>query len=66
MICDYDSSQYDDELVSEKIKRDRLKFLSLFIAEIPQEIERLIEIFHDWESVRQDIIKLIQDDLDMS
>ena len=32
---DYDSSQYNDELVSEKMKRDRLKFLSLFVAETP-------------------------------
>ena len=29
---DYDSSQYNDELVSEKMKRDILKFLSLFEA----------------------------------
>ena len=32
---DYDSSQYNDALVSEKMKRDRLKFLSLFVAETP-------------------------------
>ena len=44
--------QYNDELVSEKLKRDRLKFLSLFVAETPQEIDRLIEIFPDLESVR--------------
>ena len=36
---DYDSSQYNDALVSEKMKRDRLKFLSLFVAETPQEID---------------------------
>ena len=52
---DYDSSQYNDELVSEKMKQDRLKYLSLFVAETPQEIERLIEIFPDLESVRRDI-----------
>lgn len=57
---DYDSSQYNDELVSEKMKRDRLKFLSLFVAETPQEIDRLIEIFPDLESVRQDINEYLE------
>ena len=57
---DYDSSQYNDELVSEKMKRDRLKFLSLFVAERPQEIDRLIEIFPDLESVRQDINEYLE------
>ena len=57
---DYDSSQYNDELVSEKMKRDRLKFLSLFVAETPQEIDRLIEIFPDLESVRRDINEYLE------
>ena len=57
---DYDSSQYNDELVSDKMKRDRLKYLSLFVAETPQEIERLIEIFPDLESVRQDINEYLE------
>ena len=52
---DYDSSQYNDELVSDKMKTDRLKYLSLFVAETPQEIDRLIEIFPDLETVRRDI-----------
>lgn len=57
---DYDSSQYNDELVSEKMKRDRLKFLSLFVAETPQEIDRLIEIFPDLESVCRDINEYLE------
>ena len=57
---DYDSSQYNDELVSEKMKRDRLKFLSLFVAETPQEIDRLIGIFPDLESVRRDINEYLE------
>ena len=57
---DYDSSQYNDALVSEKMKRDRLKFLSLFVAETPQEIDRLIEIFPDLESVRRDINEYLE------
>ena len=56
---DYDSSQYD-EPVSEKMKRDRLKYLSLFVVETPQEIERLIEIFPDLESVRRDINEYLE------
>ena len=57
---DYDSSQYNDELVSEKMKRDRLKFLSLFVAETPKEINRLVEIFPDLESVRRDINEYLE------
>ena len=57
---DYDSSQYNGELVSEKMKRDRLKFLSLFVADTPQEIDRLIEIFPDLESVRRDINEYLE------
>ena len=57
---DYDSSQYNDELVSEKMKRDRLKFLSLFVADTPQEIDRLVEIFPDLESVCRDINEYLE------
>ena len=57
---DYDSSQYNNALVSEKMKRDRLKFLSLFVAETPQEIDRLIGIFPDLESVRRDINEYLE------
>ena len=57
---DYDSSQYNDELVSEKMKRDRLKFLSLFVAETPQEIDKLVETFPDLESVRHDINEYLE------
>ena len=57
---DYDSSQYDDELVTEKMKRNRLKYLSLFVAETPQEIDKLVETFPDLESVRQDINEYLE------
>ena len=57
---DYDSSQYNNALVSEKMKRDRLKFLSLFVAETPQEIDKLVETFPDLESVRQDINEYLE------
>ena len=57
---DYDSSQYSNELVTDKMKRDRLKYLSLFVAETPQEIDRLIEIFPDLESVRRDINEYLE------
>ena len=60
MNYDYDSSQYNNELVSEKMKRDRLKFLSLFVAETPQEIDKLVETFPDLESVRQDINEYLE------
>lgn len=53
--CDYDSTQYKDKDVTEKMKLDRLKYLSLFVAETLQEIERLIEIFSDLEGVCRDI-----------
>ena len=42
------------------MKRDRLKYLSLFVVETPQEIERLIEIFPDLESVRRDINEYLE------
>ena len=42
------------------MKRDRLKYLSLFVAETPQEIDRLIEIFHDLESIRRYINEYLE------
>ena len=57
---DYDRTQYSEKLVTEKMKLDRLKYLSLFVAETPVEIERLIEIFPDLESVRQDINEYLE------
>ena len=57
---DYDRTQYSEKQVTEKMKLDRLKYLSLFVAETPEEIERLIEIFPDLESVRQDINEYLE------
>ena len=53
-------THYNDELVSEKMKQDRLKYLSLFVAETPQEIERLIEIFPNLEPVCRDINEYLE------
>ena len=58
--CDYDSTQYKDKDVTEKMKLDRLKYLSLFVAETPQEIEQLIGIFPDLEGVRRDISEYME------
>ena len=57
---DYDRTQYSEKQVTEKMKLDRLKFLSLFVAETPEEIEQLIEIFPDLESVRLDINEYLE------
>ena len=57
---DYDRTQYSEKQVTEKMKLDRLKYLSLFVAETPEEIERLIEIFPDLESVRLDINEYLE------
>ena len=58
--CGYDSTQYKDKDVTEKMKLDRLKYLSLFVAETPQEIEQLIGIFSDLEGVRRDISEYME------
>ena len=58
--CDYDSTQYKDKDVTEEMKLDRLKYLSLFVAETPQEIEQLIGIFPDLEGVRRDISEYME------
>ena len=42
------------------MKRDRLKFLSLFVAKTPQEIDKLVETFTDLESVRRDINEYLE------
>ena len=42
------------------MKQDRLKYLSLFVAETPQEIERLIEIFPNLEPVCRDINEYLE------
>ena len=39
---------------------DRLKFLSLFVAKTPQEIDKLVETFTDLESVRRDINEYLE------
>ena len=57
---DYDRTQYSEKQVTEKMKFDRLKFLSLFVAETPEEIEQLIEIFPSLESVRLDINEYLE------
>ena len=57
---DYDRTQYSEKQVTDKMKLDRLKYLSLFVAETPVEIERLIEIFPDLKSVRQDINEYLE------
>ena len=57
---DYDRTQYSEKQVTEKMKLDRLKFLSLFVAETPEEIEQLIEIFPDLQSVRLDINEYLE------
>ena len=35
------------------MKRNRLKYLSLFVAETPQEIDRLVEVFPELDDVRR-------------
>ena len=57
---DYDRTQYSEKQVTDKMKLDRIKYLSLFVAETPVEIERLIEIFPDLKSVRQDINEYLE------
>ena len=42
------------------MKQNRLKYPSLFVAETPEEIEELIEIFPDLESVRRDINEYLE------
>ncbi len=37
-----------------------MKFLSLFVAETPQEIDKLVETFPDLESVRRDINEYLE------
>ena len=51
---DCDDSQYEIGL-TEKMRTDRLKYLSLFCAETPDEINRLVSFFPDLYAIRQKI-----------
>lgn len=51
---DCDDSQYEIGL-TEKMRADRLKYLSLFCAETPDEINRLVSLFPDLYAIRQKI-----------
>ena len=51
---DCDKTQYSDG-ISDKMVSDRIKYMSLFVAKIPEEIDRLVALFPDLESVRHDI-----------
>lgn len=51
---DCDKTQYSDG-ISDKMVSDRIKYMSLFVAETPEEIDRLVALFPDLESVRHDI-----------
>ena len=41
--------------MTEEMKPNRLKYLSLFVAETPQEIDRLVDVFPELDEVRRDI-----------
>ena len=51
---DCDDTQYENRL-TEKMKRDRLMYLSLFTAETPDEINRLAALFPELFPIRQKI-----------
>ena len=51
---DCDDSQYGSTL-TEKMKLDRLKYLSLFTAATPDEINRLVTLFPELSSIRSQI-----------
>ena len=51
---DCDDSQYNSGL-TEKMKLDRLKYLSLFTAATPSEINRLVTLFPELSSIRSQI-----------
>ena len=51
---DCDDSQYEIGL-TEKMRADRLKYLSLFCTETPDEINRLVSLFPDLYPIRQKI-----------
>ena len=51
---DCDDTQYENRL-TEKMKRDRLMYLSLFTAETPGEINRLAALFPELFPIRQKI-----------
>lgn len=43
---DCDKTQYSDG-ISDKMVSDRIKYMSLFIAKTPEEIDRLVALFPD-------------------
>ena len=49
-----DKTQYSDG-ISDKMVSDRIKYMSLFVAKTPEEIDRLVALFPELESVRHDI-----------
>ena len=51
---DCDDTQYENRL-TEKMRRDRLMYLSLFTAETPDEINRLAALFPELFPIRQKI-----------
>ena len=51
---DCDDTQYENRL-TEKMKRDRLMYLSLFTAETPGEINQLVALFPELFPIRQKI-----------
>ena len=51
---DCDKTQYSDG-ISDKMVSDRIKYMSLFVAKTPEEIDRLVALFPELESVRHDI-----------
>ena len=51
---DCDDTQYENRL-TEKMRHDRLMYLSLFTAETPDEINRLAALFPELFTIRQKI-----------
>ena len=47
--------KHNSDGISDKMVSDRIKYMSLFVAETPEEIDRLVALFPDLESVRHDI-----------
>lgn len=51
---DYDVTQYKG-VVSDTMKRNRLMYLSLFVAENSEEIDQLVNIFPELSDIRQEL-----------
>ena len=58
--CDCDRTQYKAGELTEDMIYNRLKYLSLFVAETPEEIDELVGVFPELESVRQDINEYLE------